>query len=121
VTTEKTEYFIVANSFAAPFVSDQSTGFEAASTPVLALSQYADRYKHPAGLYAAQVYASADAYHKGEKPIARWLSNHARRIEEAHPGSICSHGPGSIELDGKAVTVKDPKSGRPEYLERSAR
>lgn len=107
----KTEYFIVATSFAAPFVSDDSTSFETALTPASALVQFARRYKHPAGLYAALAYASATAYHKGAQPLARWLSNHAAKIDAAKPTMILVHGPGSMELDGKAVTVKNPKDG----------
>jgi hypothetical protein len=107
----QTEYFIVATSFAAPFVSDDTTSFETALTPASALTQFAKRYKHPAGLYAALAYASATAYHKGAEPLARWLSNHAAKIESAKPTMVLVHGPGCMELDGKAVTVKNPKDG----------
>lgn len=110
--SDQTEYFIVANSFAAPFCSDQSTGFQASLTPISALAAFAARYTHPFGLYAAEAYASAEAYHKGEKPVARWLSNHARAIAEKKPTLIVSHGPGSLELDGKAVKIESPKAGR---------
>lgn len=116
MAVEKTEYFIVANSFAAPFVSDQSTSFAVGLTPLSALSAFADDYAHPCGLYAAEAYASADAYHKREKPLARWLSNHARGIEERKPTLLVSHGPGSVEIDGRATTIKEPKAGRAEYV-----
>jgi hypothetical protein len=105
------EYFIVANSFAAPFVSDQSTDFQEAPDPRAALECYAKRYKHPAGLYAAAAYESAEAYHKGGKILARWLSNHARKIEDVKPTMIQSDGPGMLTLDGKGYAITDPKGG----------
>jgi hypothetical protein len=110
------EYFIAARSFAAPFVSDESTGFAEAATPVAALEQFAARYTHPCGLYAAEAYESAEAYHKGRKAVAQWLSNHARRIVERQPTMVLSHGPGKMELDGKATEVKDPKGGHAKYV-----
>jgi hypothetical protein len=106
------EYFIFANSFAAPFFSDTSHDFQEAPTPKAALQIFAGRYSHPCGLYAAACYESAEAYHKGTQPLARWLSNHAAKIEHAKPTSILSEGPGKIKLDGKWTTVEDPKGGR---------
>lgn len=73
------EYFIRANSFAAPFFSDVSSDFETADTPKAALEAFAARYKHPCGLYAAACYASADAYHKGDEALAMWLSKEAKK------------------------------------------
>ena len=58
------EYFVVANSFAAPLISDQSTEYVQGESPADALERFAAEYKHPAGLYAAALYESADAYHK---------------------------------------------------------
>ena len=60
------EFFVVTNSFAAPFCSDQGTQFVEAADAEMALLKVAKEYKHPAGLYAADCYRSADAYHKGE-------------------------------------------------------
>ncbi len=109
------EFFIVAHSFAASFVSDESTGFASAASPGVALVHFAKGYTHPAGLYAAVAYASAEAYHKGAKPLARWLCNHEQekqRLTAKKGGySYLSHGPGSFEIDGKAHTVCDPKRG----------
>lgn len=104
-----TEWFIVANSFAAPFCSDQSTGFVAATNPRAALLQFAAAYRHPAGLYAADCFASADGYHKGAKPLARWLSNHAAAVAKAT--CVRSDEPGHLEIDGKRVIVSNPKDG----------
>lgn len=110
-----TEYFIVANSFAAPFVSDDSTGFVTALTAADALVDFARTYSHPAGLYAAAAYASATAYHKHEKPLAQWLCNHEqakRRLTADLPGySYLGHAPGLFEINHKAHTIENPKQG----------
>lgn len=71
------EYFIVANSNAAPFVSDTSTQFVTAATPQDALTKFAAEYTHPAGLYAANCYESADSYHKSGPVLAEWRSGRA--------------------------------------------
>lgn len=104
------EYFIVANSFAAPFFSDTSEDFQVADNPKEALNLYAARYSHPCGLYAATVYQDATAYHKSKKPLARWLSNHARFLE-GKTGIIRSNGPGEIEVGHKLHKVENPKAG----------
>ena len=109
------EFFVIANSFAAPFLSDQSSEFVEADTPEDALVRHADNYKHPAGLYSAVCYANADAFHKGRQPLARWLCNHAKeqsRITENMSGySYLGHGPGNFEINGKHYTVEHPKDG----------
>ena len=95
------EFFVHAASFAAPFFSDESTGYQEGNTAVHALERYAASYKHPAGLYAADAYTSADAYHKGEERLARWLSNKARELEARTANgthSIYSHGPDTVEI-----------------------
>jgi hypothetical protein len=110
-----TEYFIVAHSFAAPFVSDESMHYIEADTPAKALERMADGYRHPTGLYSADAYASADAYHKNEGPLARWLCNHEIAKAKATAGSTYSyfgHGPGDFEVNGQRVSVADPKGGR---------
>lgn len=110
-----TEYFIFATSFAAPFVSDQSTGFASGLTPAGALMEFVKSYQHPAGLYAAMAYRSADAYHKGEPSLAQWLCNHEqakRRLTAGLSGyGYLGHGPGSFEINGTTHTVQDPKQG----------
>ena len=70
-----TEYFIVANTYAAPFFSDTSHSFERGDTPRDALDAFVA--SHLATLYAAVVYESADAFHKEEKALAQWLSEKA--------------------------------------------
>ena len=110
------EFFIVANSFSAPFVSDQSTEFLFHDSPETALECFASMYKHPAGLYAAECYESANAYHKGDKPLARWLCNHEaekqRLTKDLGSYSYLGHGPGEFEINGVRHTVEDPKGGR---------
>ena len=44
---EMKEYFIRANSFAAPFFSDSSSAFEKAETVEDALNNFARKYKNP--------------------------------------------------------------------------
>lgn len=79
----KRQYFIVAQSGAAPLVSDESTGFVWGRSAALALVDFAGTYTHPAGLYAAAVYLNADAYHKGAKPLARWM--HGAIVDDWKP------------------------------------
>lgn len=108
------EYFILANSFAAPFFSDEGTSYAEADTPEAALEKFAADYKHPAGLYAANAYASSDAYHKGEPALARWRCNKARVMEEftsKGTHSIYSADAGTVEIDGEEVRIEDPKAG----------
>lgn len=109
------EFFIVANSFAAPFCSDQDTSYIDARTPEGALIGFAESYKHPFGLYAAMCYASADAWHKKERPLAEWLSNYAaekhRLTKNLGTHSFSSNGR-EFCIDGKWHAVADPKSGR---------
>lgn len=111
-----TEYFINARSFAAPFVSDTDTSYESAESPQAALNAYAARYNHPAGLYAAEAYDSADAYHKRVKPLAQWLCNHEQarqRLTTAIGGaySYLGNAPGDFEINGERHVIADPKGG----------
>ena len=111
-----TEFFVHTNSFAAPFCSDSDTGFIEGETPEQALQKAVDDYSHPCGLYAAMLYESADAYHKGKKPLLKWLSNHEIAKLEAIPkkgGYVSSvYAAGKFEIDGKMTTVEDPKGGK---------
>lgn len=109
------EFYVETNSFAAPFFSDSGQRYVEAATPREALEITAREYTHPCGLYAAACYSSADRKNKGEKPLARWLSNHARRLAELTEGlgsySCRGNGPGEFEINGEKHTVKDPKGG----------
>jgi len=74
------EYFIVANSNAAPFCSDTTTDFINAENPKDALDDFVKKYDHPAGLYAANLYSSSDAYHKHETSILKFMSEKCKRV-----------------------------------------
>lgn len=108
-------YFVVAESFAAPFFSDSSTGFQDGPTPEDTLEAFAAEYKHPCGLYAAMLYADANAYHEGQKALAKWLSNHEQAKQQATEGksaySYCGESPGKFQIDGESITVENPKAG----------
>lgn len=110
------EYFVIANSFAAPFLSDTSDGFISADSPEDALMKFAAVYRHPCGLYSAAVYPSADAYHKRAEPLAKWLCN--REIEQQRltrglaSYTFLGHSAGDFEINGVRHTVTDPKGGR---------
>lgn len=110
------EYFIVANSFAAPFCSDTSEHYIEATSPVDALNALERNYKHPAGLYAAAVYSSHKAYTQGEKPLARYESNQLHAINEATRGlstySIRTTSSNTFEADGVEHQVQNPKQGQ---------
>lgn len=106
--SEQVEYFVVANSNAAPFVSDQSTGFVTGNSPEGALLHFAYTYRHPCGLYAADLYADATAYHKGAKPLASWRCNREIAATKAMERD------GAVSLDGDLINgkvVRQPRSG----------
>lgn len=109
------EYFIVANSFAAPWFSDTSEGFVEADNPKAALEKFAAVYGHPAGLYAAVCYQDANAKAKGHKPLAKWLCNHEQekmRLAAGRGGySYLGHAPGDFEIDGVRHKVENPTGG----------
>lgn len=110
-----TEFFVYAESFAAPFASDESTHFVQGATATDALTKFAESYRHRAGLYAAALFVDANAFHKGEKPLAIWLSNRARDLKRATEGlsgySMISTGIDSFEIDGKRYVVRDSRLG----------
>ena len=107
------EYYIIAQSFAAPFCSDESRSFIEADSPEQAINAFRDRYKHPCGLFSADCYVDANAHAKGSKPLARWLSNHQIAVERVTKGlgaySFLGEGPGKFQVDGKWHTVENPK------------
>lgn len=108
------EWFLVGHSFAAPFVSDTGTAFVEADTAAMALELFARAYAHPCGLYSADAYTSATAYHKDRPPTARWLSAHAEemgRLLDAG-GCVSSEGPGVFRVNGKRHEIPHPKAGR---------
>lgn len=109
------EYFIVANSFAAPFFSDRSNEYIKARNPKEALKKFAAQYKHPCGLYCANCYASADDYHKGKDFLAQWLSNHEQAKQKATKDlggySYLGERPGKFKINEDWIEVENPKAG----------
>lgn len=104
------EFYIDANSFAAPFFSDPSHAYVEAPSAGAALEKFAADYRHPCGLYAAAAYASADARNKGADPLARWLSNQARALEGI-TGTVTQKSVGVFEINGEHKIISDPKAG----------
>lgn len=68
------EYFYVANSNPAPFVSDTSENFIQAHDEDEAVEKVLQTYRHPSGLYSLSIWVSADDRHKDKKPLRTWLS-----------------------------------------------
>ena len=66
------EYFITAMSKAAPFASDGTERFVEGKSPEAALLAFVASYSHPYGLFAANVYTDANAYHKGAASLAQF-------------------------------------------------
>lgn len=74
------EFFFVIHSKATHICSETSNGFIKAKTATEALKKI--RKKHSRGyIFSTGVFADANACHKGEAPIARWLSAGAKRVE----------------------------------------
>ena len=77
-----TEYFIVANSNAAPFFSDPGEGFIEAETPTEALKEVVTNYKHSLGLFSATINEPSP-----ENPVlAMYLSPRAHTQNKAPCG-----------------------------------
>jgi len=75
------EFFVVTCSFPAPFVGDTSMLHMNAKSAqqfidVITVDEYnrgrAEWYHHPSGLFRADIYDSADSYHKGLEAVASW-------------------------------------------------
>lgn len=73
------EFFVVMNSNAAPFVSDKSEQFVEAENAEVALNLAIQEYSHPCGLYSAWVYSDANAKAKGHDPLVKWNSEKAAK------------------------------------------
>lgn len=82
------EYFVKANSFAAPFFSDSSAVYVKGENPKKAMEKFVKEYTHPCGLYAANLYESADAYHKQRKALVKYRSNEAEFMQKEKTGRI---------------------------------
>ena len=75
------EFFVVANSGAAPFFSDTSKEFVEGPDAVLALEAFKEKYSHPCGLYSASIWLDANAYEKQVEPLATYISEEAEKAE----------------------------------------
>lgn len=106
------EYFVKGNSFAAPFVSDTLKGFIKGNTPKEALTKFIDKCTHPCGVYSANIYASANHYEKGKKPLSRYLCNLALKIKEIDGTFLLNKGNGVIEIDHIEYTVEKWNEGK---------
>lgn len=108
------EFFIKAQSFAAPFCSDPSEAYRDALTAEQALNEFAADYGHPAGLYYAAAYASADAFHKGFKPLAEYKSNLLATKDEATADKSAYSYTGTENgfiIDDRTYVVPNPREG----------
>lgn len=115
-TTTTTRYFIAGETFAAPFFSERISTYVEAATPEAALEQLSEKMRAELGLYAACAYPSADAYHEGKEPLARWLSNHEIAKQEATRDlggySYLGEGAGRFRINETWYQVEDPRGGR---------
>lgn len=82
------EFFVVANSNPAPFVGDTSKEFVQGESAREALKKFVRTYSHPFGLHNAEIYASSDAYHKDQRPLASWMTNAALAQSDPNGGQL---------------------------------
>ena len=110
------EYFVVTNSFAAPFVSDTDEQYVKGKSPKDALKKIVQNYTHPCGLYAANLQKNADAKYKGEEPLVKWICNQALMImnitKKKGSYSYDGLGLGKFKIDGETYVVENPKGGQ---------
>ena len=66
------EFFVVTMSDPAPFCGDVDHCYRKGLTAEIVLERVKAKYDHPAGLHAVGVYKSADAWHRGNKPLAEF-------------------------------------------------
>ena len=81
---QKKVYQWFANSNAAPFFSDTSSGFIEATDPMSALKQIVENYDHPCGLYAAVIKEPTPK----NPVVARYLSDRAATLDTAPSGMV---------------------------------
>lgn len=84
-----TEFFVWSNSFAAPFFSDEGKYYIEAENAESALAKARADYKHPAGLFAMNIYRSADAYMKKEDALATYRHPLAEATSSGIPCPTC--------------------------------
>lgn len=114
------EYFVVANSFAAPFFSDEEEGYIKGKSPRDAMQKFVKKYSHPCGLYSAVLFTNADAFHKNKKPLCKYLCNlelEKQRLTKNLKGFSFKHESISkdlsvIEIDYKKHSIRNPRGGK---------
>ena len=101
------EYFVVSNSFAAPFVSDKQFRYATGSTPQEALESFTEHYTHRRGLYSADLYSSAKDYHQSKPPLLRYRNLRPVSVDKQFhkngvvvPGPVAVVVPGHVNIDG---------------------
>lgn len=72
-----TEYFYKVRTFAAPFIGDELDGYIEAEDPTDAVNKVLAESTHPSGVFALDIYANADSFHKELAPLAIWRSEKA--------------------------------------------
>jgi hypothetical protein len=105
------KYFVFANSFAAPLVSDRSMGYISSENAESVMLDFVETYNHPCGLYSANLYKSADDYYQNLPPLVEWRSNYAI-MTDGVVGFIRIIGPNSIAVNGIIRTCENPKDGK---------
>ena len=77
------EYFVVSTPLSSVHVSREGVSFDVTNTcyakgesPDAVLSEFVERHNrdYRFRLYAAALFADANAYHKFQEPLLRWLS-----------------------------------------------
>lgn len=101
------EFFIHYVTFPAPFFGEQGQVYQEADTAQEALEIAAE------GMYRAEAYENADALHKKQEPLARYMSNRALAESKATTlmfmgwdGDACV-----LELDGVVTRVENARQG----------
>lgn len=109
-----TEFFIDARTFAMPYVSETIQKYVDGVDALAAMEAFIAA--HEGRIFAADLYHSADDYHKQGKPVARWLCNkeiaRAKATEGKASYTYLSLTQRSFEVDGERFFVDDPTGGR---------
>ncbi len=110
------KYFIITNSHAAPFFSDADEYYVKGKDPKDAMEKAVKNYSHPCGLYAANLYLNADAYHQKKKPLVTWQCNKEIKKQEITKKMGCFSYLGisnnHFKINGIDYFVDDPNGGQ---------
>jgi len=107
------EYFIIANTFAAPFVSETIETFTKGKDAKDAMKNFIDGHKNE--IYSARGYKNADAFYKKEKPVVNYDCNKLLLLnsltKDKSTYSYLSHSDKEFELDDVIYKVEEPREG----------